>query len=1010
MLRRTPPSDAAARSPSSRRSASPLVGRTSELQTLTGALSAADDGHGQTIFVVGESGIGKTHLVTALSEQAITRGFTVAMGRAYPVETGVPYAVFSDALLPLIRGLEPSVLTLLTRGGTAELAQLFPALDGAQRGTLTARGDPSELKARLLWNFTQFLARLAAKRPLLIVLENLQWADSASLEMLHFVARQIGGDRVLVIGTHNDPDHRVNTGLRVTEQSLRNLGIGARLRLQPLSVDETIELLEKRFGADAERTRHFAERLQRWTGGNPFFIDETIKALIERGQLRESNGQWTGWDVDELHVPATIRDAVLARLSDLSADARRLADVSAVFGTHATHDELAAVSGLDADTLIAAIDELRGSDVLTERVDHGEIIYDFSHPLLQETLYSELGLARTRTLHGAIAETLEQLYGARAMSRADELAFHYARGDSRRLASKAVQYLRAAGRNASAKYANREAADYLSAALDIAEVDDPSSIVELAGELSRVLQRLGEYREALELSHRVLRAALDANDLDRIAGVERSIGLMHYWIGDFDDALTHLDAAIDAARRADAGALEARVLIPKASCLQAIGRPQEAHEAIDRALAIASTIGDDALLARVHRALLLLHVWTGPADKAREHGARAIALAEASGERAVAWQAHWALAILAGLTGNGDETHRHLTNAQRLAEDLRSPLFRAWTAEVEIEYAAATGDWDHAIDLAERTITLARTLAKRTLVPRLLVWLGLLRFARGEIDKGKACVDEAWELSGAGDSKNPTRDVHVIVPAHMGRAAYHLAIQDYREAIRIGERGLEIADRSGYIVWAIHRLMPVIAEASLWADVPKARIVGERMRRESTAIGQRLGLAWADACDAIAELLRGDASRSVEQLRGAAEALEAIPFAPDASRVRRQLARALAATGDREGAMRELRRAHEVFARLGAEHELNATREQLRELGARPPTRSMTQGVAGLTGRELEIVRLVAARRSNKEIGAALGISARTASTHLSNIFTKLGVESRGELADRAREAGLLDA
>jgi DNA-binding CsgD family transcriptional regulator len=182
------------------------------------------------------------------------------------------------------------------------------------------------------------------------------------------------------------------------------------------------------------------------------------------------------------------------------------------------------------------------------------------------------------------------------------------------------------------------------------------------------------------------------------------------------------------------------------------------------------------------------------------------------------------------------------------------------------------------------------------------------------------------------------------------------------------------------------------------------------MRRDSTAIGQRLGLAWADACDAITELLRGDPSRSVALLRGATDALEAIPFMPDASRVRRQLARALVATGDREGAMRELRRAHEVFARLGAERELDGTREQMRELGARPPTRSMTQGVAGLTGREIEIVRLVAARRSNKEIGAALGISARTASTHLSNIFTKLGVESRGELADRAREAGLLEA
>jgi DNA-binding CsgD family transcriptional regulator len=125
--------------------------------------------------------------------------------------------------------------------------------------------------------------------------------------------------------------------------------------------------------------------------------------------------------------------------------------------------------------------------------------------------------------------------------------------------------------------------------------------------------------------------------------------------------------------------------------------------------------------------------------------------------------------------------------------------------------------------------------------------------------------------------------------------------------------------------------------------------------------------------------------------------------------VRRQLARALAETGDREGATRELRHAHEVFARLGAEPELKATREQMRELGARPPVRSHVEGAAGLTGRELEIVRLVADRRSNKEIGTSLDISARTVSTHLSNIFAKLGVTSRGELADYARTSGLLN-
>ena len=703
-----------ARSPI-RSSASSLtvVGRAAELSVLTAALNDADAGRGYAIFVVGESGIGKTRLVTAFADQALQRGFTVAAGRAYPVETGVPYAVFSDALLPVLRTVEPSLLTLLTRGGTAELMQLFPALDGEQKSAASLRGDPAELKARLLWNFSQFLSRFAAKRPLLIVLENLQWADNASLEMLHFVVRQMTGDRVLLIGTHNDPDHRVNASLRAAEHSLRGLGNTRRLRLAPLPVDAVTELLERMFSAEPAKTRGFAERLHRWTGGNPFFIDETIKALVEHGQLRENGGTWSGWEVEELRVPATIRDAVLARLGELSPEARRLADIAAVLGTRATHDALAAVSGLPHEPLIAAIDELRGADVLTEREVANDIVYDFSHPLLQETLYAELGLARARTLHGTIAEALEALYGDYAMQHAGELAFHYARGDARRLAAKAVIYLRAAGRDASAKYANREAADYLAAALSIAENGDEDLRQEVIGELARVRQRLGDYPGALELWKRALASARAANDDARTASIERTIGLARYWSGAFDEALEHYDAAIEAARKAADHSLEARVLIARASCLQAIGRTAESGAEIERALEIASTIGDEGLLARAHRSLLLLYVWTGAADKAREHGARAIALAESAGQRNVAWSSHWALAMLGGLTGRSEDARRHLVDAHRIADELRSPLFRVWTSEVEIEYSAGTGDWDHAVALAERTIEMARTLGQR---------------------------------------------------------------------------------------------------------------------------------------------------------------------------------------------------------------------------------------------------------------------------------------------------------
>jgi tetratricopeptide (TPR) repeat protein len=381
-----------------------------------------------------------------------------------------------------------------------------------------------------------------------------------------------------------------------------------------------------------------------------------------------------------------------------------------------------------------------------------DIVYDFAHPLIQETLYGEIGLARTRAMHGAIAEALENLYGTSAMQHAGELAFHYARGDTRRVASKAVEYLRAAGREASAKYANQEAADYLSAALSLAEQDFVDASHDVVMDLARVRQRLGDYAGALALWQRGLDAARASGDPGRVASIERSIGLARYWSGAFDEALSHYDAAIEAAQAASDRALEARVMIAKATCLQGLGRSTAARDEVERALAIAEPLGDESLLARVRRALVLSYLWTGPAEKAREHGRRAIDLAESSGQRSVAWSAHWALAVLGGLTGRSDEVRRHLADAHRIADELRSPLFRVWTAEVEIEYSAGIGEWDHAVTLAERTIEMARSLGQRTLLPRTLVWLGLLFFGRGEMERGKACVDEAWSLAHAGGS------------------------------------------------------------------------------------------------------------------------------------------------------------------------------------------------------------------------------------------------------------------
>jgi DNA-binding CsgD family transcriptional regulator/tetratricopeptide (TPR) repeat protein len=1000
----------------------PLVGRNAELSLLSKTIGEAAKGAGRAVFIVGEGGIGKTRLAAAAAERAAKQGWNVAVGRAYPVETGVPYALFSDALLPMVRKLDSAALTVLTRGGASDFIHLFPNLGTApERDRAKTGADPSEIKARLLWSFTQFLGRLAAKQPLFILLENLQWADASSLELLHFVARQIEGQRIVLLGTYNESERDSNTVLRSTEQSLLRLGALTVHRLAPLGAGEVEQIVQEMFGVDKSTTRHFSAMLYDWTRGNPFFVEETLKSLVESGALSEEEGRWTGWEMETIQLPSTIRDVIKARVDRLSPNARTLANLAAVIGTRAPHDTLANVSGISEKEIIGGLDELLAQRILIETGSVDTIRYDFTHPLLQQVIYSELGQARARLLHATIAEALEGLYGDTAVAHADELALHFARAHSPTLARKAVRYLHAAGRSALEKYANREAANYLAAALehldwDATITDAPRE--EILTTLARTRQRLGEYDEALVLWERARQDAIARGTRGAVADIEHRMGLACYWSGRYADALSHYEQGLADAEHADP-ATTVRLHLAKGIVLQDLGRLEDAQKEVETALeaAAASGIQNDSLLSRAHRALLLLYAWTGPLELAHQHGTQAISHAEAAGQRMLQWTAHWGMALLAGVSGDAQGVVKHITASDKLAEQMQSPILPLWTAELTVQYLSGIGDWDGAMETAERTISLAKSLNQRMLLPRLYVWSGLIHLWRGSEEKAKEYFDLAWKLAGgetAGSLEGAGEralDVPSIVPAHLGLASYHLARGNPEEAVRIGEAGLAIADRTGYVVWSLQWLLPVVGEAALTGrDFDRAARHSARMRQDAGRLNHRLGLAYADGCDGLLAWFRdGDPRRAIGLLRSSVNQLEAIPFPPQAARIRRRLAGALIAVGEREEGMRELRKAHDVLARLGATEELTGTREEMRERGVRPPPKTIVTGAAGLTGREIEIARMVATRKSNKEIGGELQISARTVSTHLSNIFVKLNVGSRGELADFVRQNDLLD-
>ena len=991
----------------------PLVGRRADLSALRLILDAAIDGAGQTVFVAGDGGVGKTRLLEVLSADARGRDAVVAIGRAFAVETSHPYGLLADALMPVLRSMDESALAVLTRGVEGDLRAIIPGLPSS-RGMVTTEPvrDP-DLKSRLFWNFAQFLSRLTQRHPMLLVLENAHWCDASSIELLHFLARQIATARLMLTVTYATDDRDASAAIRGVERSLVSRDVAVVRQIEPLTRLDVSELLQRVFGVTREDADRASAPLHVRTLGNPFFLQEILKALLASGRLRSLNGKWSGFELEDDILPVTVRDAVEGRLQGLSEAARQVADWTAIVGTRVPIALLEHLTERGSLALADALDELCERHVLEESEGITSPEYDYAHPIVRTTVLTGLSGARQRVLHARVAHELERLYGENADAHASEIAGHLVRGQGAGDDVRALRFLATAGRDALARRADREAVRWLGEALSIADRSGESPDVRRAilEDLALARQRAGDLVECEALWRRALALAEETHDDVAQSRILRRLGLAAALAARSEDALDLLGRAEEAARRGDRNDLAVRIRVAQGMMLQSLGRSDAGKQLVTEALTMAESIGDQALLARVHRALLLLYTWTGPSDVAYSHGRTALAMSETSGDREVAWSAHWAMSVLEGFSGNAEGVVSHRHEAERLANELRSPLLQALTGEIAVEYASVVGDWREGLAIAERLIPVARAIASHTLLPRLLVWTGIIVLARDDLPRAKSLFDEAWRLArvpeewreGAPEGL-PPGDVNNAIVAITGMACYHLALGEWARARALGLRALAIGDRDGAVAWAIHRILPVVAEASLWLqDFDAAERVSERLRRESTPLGHRLGLAWAETIEALVLRLKHQAPEASERLLKAAAALEGVPFTFQAARLRRNAAQVLEADGDIEGAVRELRRAHDVFARLGAEFELRGTRSHLRSLGVRLPPRTSPAGAGALTGRELEIARLVARRLTNKEIGRDLDISSRTVSTHLSNIFEKIGVDSRGALVDALR-------
>jgi tetratricopeptide (TPR) repeat protein len=595
-----------------------FVGREQELRQLQQAFDLALSGQGGLVMVVGEPGIGKTALCEQLMTYVAMRGGKALAGHCYEEGSlSLPYLAFVEAMRSYVLAREPDGLRSDMGTGAADIARIVSEVRDRVQVEMRPEGDPEDDRWRLLQAITSFLRNASTVQPLLILLEDLHWADRGTLDLLLHIARNLQGARILIVGNYRDIEVDRAHPLSGALADLRRAGSFHTIRLRGLTIDEVQRMMTNIRGQDVPLSR--AELIHRQTEGNPLFVQEVLRYLVEEGITVRRDGRYAlaNPDQPEAGIPEGLRDVIGKRLNRLSAETNRTLSIAAVIGRDFDLQTLHGMSIAGDDELMNHLEEALRVGILEERGQVGGVHYRFAHAFFRQTLYEELSAARRIRLHQQIGRALETLHSGRISEHASELAEHFSHSSDPEDLSKAVAYGEAAARRALAVFDYGEASRLLERALDVQEVLGPEDrsrgcelrlalgqALMLAGEPLRVAEQVAEaaFREAEQLADRE-RASEACNlaleSLSRYgAATMAGTGVFRRWVERAD----HI---------AEPGSL-ARVYTDywKATLLIAAGKWGEAYASIKAALSLARRLNDpEALFAVVQQ---YLNVGWGP--------------------------------------------------------------------------------------------------------------------------------------------------------------------------------------------------------------------------------------------------------------------------------------------------------------------------------------------------------------------------------------------------------------
>jgi DNA-binding SARP family transcriptional activator/predicted ATPase len=792
----------------------PLIGREPEMHRLREIVDRGLAGHGQVVAVIGEAGIGKSRLIAEVAVEVSARGGRVLIGRCYEAEQVLPFGPWVDALRAGQLDARDEVLESLNPFQRTELARLLPELGRPGHEPGPGPGDHRQL----FESVAQLVRLLALQQPLMLILEDLHWADEMSLRLLSFLGRRLHPWSTLVVGTAREEDLARAPVLRRTLEDLVRDQRLVEMRLGALSKPDTLALVRTLARAETDEAvvTSLAEQVWIASEGNPFVVVETVRSLPEGAPRSPA----------KLAVPQRVRETIVRHLEQLSENGRELAAVAAVIGREFDFPLLQRSAGFDESEAAARVEELVRCRVLHNVGER----FDFTHDRIREAAYGSLLPERRRVLHVRIAQAMETLYGERLVEHVERLAHHAMRGELR---EKAVGYLRQAGANAFARCADTEALAYFTQALGLLETLAP-----------------GAERDREELA---VRLAMSPPLMVRGWGTA--------------ELKQNSERARSLAAKVGEPIHQFQALWAKWSSVR--DNPSTALEVGRELLGLAERTGDRGLLLEGHHALWPVLLMLGEPTATRHHLEQGMALYDRAQHRSHAFvygghdpgtccrrYASWTFWILGYPARALEESLGALRLAEELAHAESIMQAHAW--------ACFFRDLRREVDALQEHSRALITVGIEQGIPRWRSWAaifgGWVRAERGEGAAAIAQIRDWLEADGSG-----ARHLEPYLRSILARAC--LKAEQPDEGLRVIDKALAGARTTGEVVWEpeLHRLKGELRLATSPTDVAGAL---ECFRQAIDIARRQQARSWElRAASSLARLLAAEGRR--DEARGA---------------------------------------------------------------------------------------------------------------------------------------------